>query len=159
MNPLTRHRNTVGFAFLIIIIAFVVIALMVVLGPMATNQTTQLTQAQTNIDKGRAAACAMNRQAIHTQITAYIATHPGVAMDSPEIQKRVDDMARCPGDGVYKIGPNGQVYCTQHAPPPANMLANMVTLQQEQQNPGGTGTGAPPGGLPHPTLPPMGQHP
>ena len=154
-----RHRSgllqeKVGGAIIALLVVLAIIFALIMLGPFSRDTETQVTQSQTYIDRSADVACAANRNAIKTNLTNLRMMNPGMPMDIELIKRRIP-IPPCPGHGAYLIGPDGEVYCTKHFPPPAEMLEKMVTLSDPalQATPGPEAAASPAAGAPPPPNP------
>ena len=120
-----------GFYMIGLLIVVVIILVVMLMGPFHSDPVTQVTQYEESTDRAKDAACTMNRMSIQTDLTNWRIQNPGQPLDM-NILRRSLRIPVCPGGGVYLIGPDGTIYCTEHNPPPADMLASMVQLTEPQ---------------------------
>jgi hypothetical protein len=128
MKSLRHFSNQANYGYSVIILLVVVVIIMIVLltGPFKSDPVTGITQAQNQIDRSADAACGMNRGTIKTYVTTYQLYNPGAAPTLGMLAKVNGNLPQCPRGGIYLIGQDGTVYCTKHAPPPAQELERLM---------------------------------
>jgi hypothetical protein len=87
------------------------------------DDLTQKTYIDTQLDKSRSAACAVNRQTFSTHITSWTIMHPGEKITIEKLQRDKINIPRCPDNVDYEIGSNEEVYCPVHDPAPTHPRA------------------------------------
>ena len=138
-----RARGPRGYAILVLLIVIVVILILTLKGPLSTDPQTQVTQAQTYIERSAEAACAINRQTVYTQVINWQTLHPGET-PSPNVLSDLVGGTTCPRGGVFYMGKDGTIYCTEHKPPPDNELKALIVLNPPtpESTPAATPAGA-----------------
>lgn len=129
-------RRQSGRAALIGLVVVILIMLVATLqGPLKTNKKG-VTQAQQTVNQARDAGCAANRMSLRTDFINWRLMNNATSEVNPAILEKVIRIPVCPSGGIYLFGPDDNVYCTVHNPPPPQMLAQMITLsvQKAQQN-------------------------
>ena len=141
MRPIQWERHPERGAWGIIGLLLVVVIIMIVMltGPFSRDPVTEVTTAQTQIDRSQAVACSANRNTIITSLTAFRINNSSVPLDSPEARQSLN-LPQCPEGGFYMIGPDGTIYCSVHSPPPAEQMQRMIQLTQAQLTPTPVGT-------------------
>lgn len=136
MNPmsfrlrLNPSRSQRGAAFLVIIIV-VVIILVVVLwgGPLRRKSPqSQVTQAQHDLQRSRTSACLMNLRVAETEMTQIVIGNMGRPPTPEQVRKEIN--IQCPGNGVILMSEDGEFYCTEHKPPPPEILRSLMTIAE-----------------------------
>ena len=116
-----------GFYIIGVLIVVVIIFILLFKGSFNRDPVTQVTQSQTQLDRSRDSACAFNRNAIRTDLTHLRIMNPDMKMNM-EVVRRQINIPNCSGKGVYLLGPDGTVYCTEHFPPPAEQMQQMLQI-------------------------------
>lgn len=126
----SMNHSSRGSSILAILIVIAIILVIVMAGPMDFVPETQVTQAQNNIEKSADAACAVNRNSIRTDLTQMVILNNAQMPDIETLRQRFRQT--CPRGGAYMLDPDSrELYCTQHYPPPAQLLTKLVTLREE----------------------------
>jgi len=129
-----------GFTFIGILIALVII--MILAGNyFKKDEETEKMYVQTQLDKSRNAACAVNRQTLGAHITSWTISHPGEVVTVEKLRRDRINVPRCPSGVEYEIGTDGTVYCPEHYPAPTHPRAESMSQIGSIQP--GSSSGAP----------------
>jgi hypothetical protein len=124
-------RTKRGFVSLIgLLIVLVIIFYLVEEGYFKKNPATGKTQADTYIDRGKEAACSVNRRAIEAQIAESSSVGGGQLPSANILRAKLGSTYHCPGKGKYQIDTQGNVYCTEHDPAPESAEGSVIALQE-----------------------------
>ena len=116
------HNRSKGFTFIGILIALVII--LILSGYyFKKDEVSEKTYVQTQLDKSKTSACAANRQVLNAHITSWSIQHSGEQISIEKLQQDRVNVPRCPDNRDYILGPNGEVYCPVHYPPPTHPRA------------------------------------
>ena len=138
-----KERRPRGFTFIGILLALVI---MLILGGQyfKKDEESGKMYAQTQIDKSKISACAINRQVLSTGITSWTIMHSREEVTLEKLRRDRVSVPRCP-DGVdYIIGSDTEVYCSIHYPPPTQAKAESQARVPRVEP--GSSTGAPAAG-------------
>lgn len=125
------HPSRQGYVVIVLLVVVVIIMILVLKGPMETNPTTHVTQAQTYIDRSADVACGSNRSALATDLMQMRINNNGAAISTDMLLKFSNK--QCPKGGFYMIGRDGKIYCTKHFPPPADELQEFMRTHPAAQ--------------------------
>jgi hypothetical protein len=132
--PGQTRRGGAGLIGLILVMLIVMIVILS--GPFHQDPATQVTQAQTQLDRTGEVSCEQNRNALRTNLIAMQAANPGMTPNMAILRKVMGPaITQCPRGGVYAIGPDGTVYCTRHFPPPPAVLAKIGPVETATPTP------------------------
>lgn len=111
-----------GFTFIGILLALVII---MILGGyyFKKDEITEKTYVDTQLDKSRNAACAVNRQTFSAHVASWSISHPGEKITVEKLRQDKVNVPRCPDNVDYEIGSNGEIYCPVHNPAPTHPRA------------------------------------
>jgi hypothetical protein len=116
-----------GAGILGLLIVFVIIMILMLKGPFERDPVTQVRTGVQQIDRSRDAACAANRKTITTNVTQMAVGDMGRTPPPDKIRKMVHQY-QCPGGGVYRMDGEYLVFCTEHFPPPANIIQSLMEI-------------------------------
>lgn len=125
-------RQGASIIGLLIVVVIMMILTYEFLGP-GDSKKNQVTQAQTYINRGAAAACSMNMTSVRTEVAQLQINNPGVTI-TPKLLEKKGILQKCPEGGEYVIK-NGQIYCTKHNPPPPDETPAVTTSTQSAVKP------------------------
>ena len=129
------HNRSKGFVIIGILIALAII--LILTGHYFTkDKETEVMYYQTQIDKSKSAACAVNRQQLSASITAWSISHPGEEVTPEKLRRDRYSVPRCPGNVDYIIDTDGHVYCPIHFPPPGQKKPLRAERGQAEQGTG-----------------------
>lgn len=103
-----------------VLMALVIIFILYGQSYFKQNATTGKTQAETYIDRGKGAACSIDRSQLKNDIAGAVINNSG-QLPSIKILVRKFGAKSCPGEGVFQLDDRGNVYCTDHAPAPESV--------------------------------------
>ncbi|MBN1900212.1 hypothetical protein JW926_02660 [Candidatus Sumerlaeota bacterium] len=117
-----NHTHSRGFTFIGILLALVII---MILGGyyFKKDEISQTSYVETQLDKSRSAACAVNRQTLSAHVASWSISHSGEQITVEKLRRDGINVPRCPDNVDYEIGSNGEVYCPVHYPPPTHPRA------------------------------------
>lgn len=124
-------RSRRGSSLIVLLIVVVIIMIALLVGPFSRNEETSVSEAQTQVERGKSHACAMNRTTIRTDL-ARVQIRDAAAARNELILQRAMNFPRCPSGGVYYMAEDGEIYCTLHHPLPPDLSANAVRLNKVQ---------------------------
>ena len=125
-----------GFTFIGILIALAII--LILSGHyFKKDEETEKVYVQTQIDKSKTSACAMNRKTLESSITAWRISHPQEELTLDKLRRDRYSVPRCPDGSEYIIGSRDQVYCPIHFPPPGQVRSESQS-QAGAIQPGGS---------------------
>lgn len=128
-SPLPRRDRRRACASLIgIVVVLAIIAYLTYTGYLAPDPKTQVTAAQSYVDKSKDSACAMSRGAIRADLEQMAMNNGGGGLPSPPVVRAKLGTRQCPGDGTLQFDRQGRVYCTEHSPASDGATASVYNL-------------------------------
>lgn len=117
LRTLRRIRARRGYLSIIGTLIVLVILMILMLQYFKEDEKTGKAQAVEYQDRAQKSACAADRNVITSQLTSMSISNGGKLPNIYVLRARLGHY-RCPDKGHYLVGPNGEVYCTLHFPPP-----------------------------------------
>lgn len=129
-HPMTQRNSQRGFYLIGLLLVLLIIIVLMLKGPFGPGSDTksQVTTAQMSLNRANTSVCASNRLTLQTNLINWRMTHLGETPTIEKIRQSGINISSCPHRGAYLLGPDGAVYCTEHNPPPAEQLSQMITL-------------------------------
>jgi competence protein ComGC len=114
-SQFAKHRKKRGFYMIGILIALVIIMILTY-NQLAPGPGSDASSPQQQIDKGERAACSANRQTLRTRIASWKINHTNETISIEAMEKSGVNVPQCPAGGEITIDPEGNVFCSIHAP-------------------------------------------
>ncbi|HPB31085.1 MAG TPA: prepilin-type N-terminal cleavage/methylation domain-containing protein [Candidatus Sumerlaeota bacterium] len=111
------YRDRRGFTLIGVLIALVIV--MILAGHyFKKDEETQRNYVETQLDKSRDAACAVNLRNLEGAISMWQINHTGEKVTVENLRRDGINIPRCPDNQDYIIKEDGLVYCPIHQPEP-----------------------------------------